>query len=223
MNAFNKHAEPILFVQQLYAHAHSVDRSVALTQLLAGALLAEDYERVQIVHEQISRITEEVIRIELSLYARIKNMHFHPAGGYAFSQYLTCQGKVAGSAQELADLLVLRQTTIPAALRDDFLALVTQVVNVSRRALSLMEGLSSEAQTLCADTEAESPLNAMRGVPDDRGQAGRLRRKFAQRVYSLEEQLDPVTIILLDKCCTLLHKVADSAEHAIDHLGLMVQ
>ena len=98
MNAFNRIAEPALFVQRLNAHSLSVDQSVALTQLLAEALLAEEYERVWTAHEQISSLTEEVGQIKHSLYAQIKNMHFHPTGGYAFSQYLACQDKVAGSA-----------------------------------------------------------------------------------------------------------------------------
>jgi len=57
MNAFNRIAEPALFVQQLYAHSLSIDQSVALTQPLTEALLAEDHERVWAVHEQIRRIS----------------------------------------------------------------------------------------------------------------------------------------------------------------------
>jgi len=223
MNAFNRIAEPALFVQQLYAHSLSIRQSVAMTQPLTEALLAEDHERVWAVHEQICRITDEVGQIKLSLYAQIKNMHFHPTGGYAISQYLACQDKVANSAQEFADLLVLRKTAIPIELHADFRAFVSHVVNVSRGATCLMQGLSPEAQTLCADTELGGLPDPVREVCDGKGQARRLRRKFTRRVYSLEEQLDPVAIMLLDNCCAVLHQVADNAEHAADYLCLMVR
>ncbi len=223
MDAFDMISEPVLFVQQLCEHSHKVHQSVELLQPLAEALLAEDYEKIQTLHEQISRIREEVGQSKLSLYDRIKNMHFHSAGGYAFSQYLACQDKVASSAQEFADLLVLRKTTIPIGLRDDFRAFVIQVVSVSRRTMSLTEGLSSEAQTVGADTETQNTLDAIRGIIDDNGQARRLEMQFARHFYSLEKQLDPVTIMFLDKCCATLHEVAGNAERTTDHLRLMIR
>lgn len=223
MDAFDMISEPILFVQELREHSNRVHQGVELIQSLADALLAEDYEKIRTLHEEISRIRDAVDQVKLSLYGQIKEMHFHSAGGCAFSQYLACQDKVADSSRDFAELLVLRKTTIPIELRDDFRAFVTQVVNVSRLTMSLAEGLSSEAQIVCPDTEAQSWLDTIRAIIDANGQAKRLEVEFARHFYSLEKQIDPVTLMFLDKCRATLRDVADSAERAADHLRLMIR
>jgi predicted phosphate transport protein (TIGR00153 family) len=223
MDAFDVISEPALFIQQLCEHSGRVHQCVELIQSLADALLAEDYEQIRTLHEQMARIRAEVHQSELSLYARIKEVHFHSAGGDAFSQYLACQNKVADSSLAFAELLVLRKTAIPIELHDDFRALVTQIVNVSRRTMSLAEGLFSEVETVCPDTEAQSSLDAIRGTIDDSDQARRLEVKFARHFYSLEKQLDPVTLMFLDKYCAALHEVAGNAKCAADHLRRMIR
>jgi predicted phosphate transport protein (TIGR00153 family) len=222
MDAFDMISEPVLFAQQLCEHSNKVHQSVELIPLLADALLAQDHEKMKTLHEQISRIGEEVDHIKLSLYEQIRNMHFHSAGGPSFNQYLACQDKVAGASQEFADLLVLRKTTIPVELHADFRAFVAQVVNVSRRTMSLTEGLSPEAQAVCPGAGTPNTLDAIRGVHNENGQARRLEMKFVRHVYSLEKQLDQVTILFLDKYCAALHEVADNAERTADHLCLMI-
>lgn len=223
MNAFDMISEPVLFAQELREYSSRVRQSVELIRPLADALLAEDYEKILTLHAEMSRVRDEVDRSKLSLYGQIKEMHFHSVGGDTLSQYLACQDKVADSSLAFAELLVLRKATIPVELQDDFRAFVTQVVNVSRGTMRLAEGLSSEVETVCPDTEAQSSLDAIRGIIDDEGQARQCEMEFARHLYSLEKQLDSVTIVFLDKYCATLHEVAENAERAADHLRLMIR
>jgi len=223
MNAFDMISEPVLFVEALREYSGSVHRGVELIQSLADALLAEDYERIDALHTQMSQIGDDVDQSRLSLYGQIREMHFHSAGGDAFSQYVACQDRVADSSRVFAELLALRKTAVPAELRDDFRALVAEVVNVGRRTMSLAAGLSCSAQTLCPDTDARNSLDAIRGITDDKGQVRRREIEFARHLYSLEKQLDPVTLAFLDKYCAALHEVADNAERAAEHLCLMIR
>jgi len=223
MNAFDMISEPVLFAQELREYSSRVRQSVELIQPLADALLAEDYEKILTLHAEMSRVRDEVDRSKLSLYGQIKEMHFHSAGGYAFSQYMACQDKMADSSQDFAERLVLRKTMIPIELHHDFRALATQVVNVGRRTMSLAEELCSEAETGYTDIEAQSSLDVIRGIIDDKGQARQCEMEFARHLYSLGKQLDSVTIVFLDKYCATLHEVAENAERAADHLRLMIR
>jgi len=223
MDAFDMISEPILFAEQLREYSDRVRQSVELIQSLADALLTEDYAKIQTLHEQMCKISGEVDQSRLSLYGQIKGMHFHVAGGDAFNQYMACQEKVADSLQGLADLLASRKTPFPSELHDDFRALVAGVFNVSRRTMSLAEGLLSESETACTDAETQDSLDAIRGAIDEKDKNRQREMEFARHLYSLEKQLDPVTVMFLDKCCTTLHEVADNAEHAADYLRLMVR
>lgn len=223
MNAFDMISEPILFVQELCEYSSRVRQSVELVQSLADAVLAEDYAKIPTLHEQMSGIWHDVNQSKLSLYSQIKGMHFHVAGGDAFNQYMACQDRVADSLQGLADLLGLRRTPFPIELRDDFRALVGQVVNISRRTMGLAERLFSETEVVYTDAEAQDSRCSAEGAIDERGQTRRCEIAFARHLYGLEKSLDPVTVVVLDKCCSTLHEVADNAEHAADNLRLMIR
>jgi len=223
MNAFDMISEPILFVQDLREYSSRVRRSVELIQSLADAVLAEDYAKMQTLHEQMSGTWHEVNASRLSLYAEIKGMHFHAAGGDAFHQYMACQDRVADSLQGLADLLVLRKPPFPIGLRDHFQALVAQVVNVSRRTMGLAERLFSEAQTACTDAGTHDSPDAIHGAIDEKDRTRQHEMEFARDLYDPERQLDSVTAVFLEKCRTTLHEVAENAERAADYLGLMIR
>lgn len=150
-------------------------------------------------------------------------MHFRSTDGYAFSQYITYQGKVADSAQEFADLLMLRKTTIPLELRADFQAFVTQVVNISRQMMNLTEMLCSPSEDVLTDLESPDALDAIERITEGNCQVKRLAMEFAQHSYSLERQLDPMAILFLDKYSTALRGVTNNAEHAANHLRLMIR
>jgi len=223
MNAFDMISEPLLFAQQLCEHLAKTHQNVELLPSLADAMLAQDDAAIRALHEQVSQATAELDPIKLSLYAQINHMHFHSISGPALNHYLICQDKVAGALQEFADLLLLRRAALPAELHADVRALVAQIVNVSWRTLSLIEGLSPDAQTLCPDTETPDALDIIRQVHDENNQARRLEMKLARHVHSLEGQLDPATLLFLDRCRDTWHEMADDAEHTADCLYLMVR
>ena len=223
MDAFDMISEPILFAQELREHSGRVRQCVELIQSLADALLAEDYAKTQTLHQQISGTWHDMNQSRLSLYGQIKGMHFHSVGGDAFHQYMACQDKIADSLQGLADLLVLGKSPFPTELRDHFRALVVQVVNTGRQTMSLAERLFSEAQTTCTDAETQDSLDAIRRAIDEKDRTRQCEMEFARHLYNPERQLDSVTAVFLEKCRTMLHEVADNAEHAAGYLGLMIR
>lgn len=223
MDVLDMISGPLLFVQQLHEHSKKVHRGVELMQPLVDALFAEDYEKIKMLHEQMSEVKNEADQVKLSLYDQIKDMHFRSAGGYAFSQYITWQDKVADSALEFADLLMLRKTTIPVELRADFRAFVAQVVNISGQVMNLAEKVCSPAEGVLTEPEDRDTLDAIGRIIEGNCEVKRLAMEFAQHFYSLERQLEPMAIMLLDKYCTALREVTNNAEHTANHLRLMIR
>jgi predicted phosphate transport protein (TIGR00153 family) len=223
MDVLDAISEPVLFARQLHEHSQKIHQGVELVAPLADALLAEDYEKIKTLRKETTRIADEARQMRLLLCDQIKDMHFRSAGGYAFNQYLAHQDKMAELSQGFADLLMLRRTTIPGGLHADFRAFVSRAITVCEEVAVLTEVLSSEGETVAADADAPNVLDAMRGISDGNWQVRQLGRKFAQRVYELEEQLGPVSILFLDKCCTALQELADNAEQVVCHLHLMIR
>jgi predicted phosphate transport protein (TIGR00153 family) len=211
----------ILFAHQLHEHASKVRKGMEMIQPLADALLAEDRQRAGMLRKQLSEIREEADQIIFALYGQIKDMHFQSLDGYAFSQYLACQGRMIDALQEFAGLLIQRRTLVVAELHSDFQAFVAQVADVSRQIMNLTETASASAEALSAEADIANATDEIRAVIDGSRRARHLAMTFAQHLHHLETQLDPLTVVFLDRCCTALKEVTDSAERTASHLRLM--
>ncbi|MEN6337148.1 MAG: DUF47 family protein, partial [Phycisphaerales bacterium] len=216
-------SEPLLFGQELCTHLEKVHKSVELSQSLADAAMTQDKERIANLRDQVSSVRQEMDALKLSLYAQVKDMHFHSASGPALNQYLACQDKVADAAAEFADLVTLHGAEIPAELHADLRAFVAQIANVSRRALDLTMGLSPESQSVCLDGDAPNVLDAVRQVHDENARTRQLETEFARRVHDREGQLAPAALLSLGKCGDALREMAANIEHAADSLYLMIR
>lgn len=221
MDTLDMVSGPVAFAQQLQEHSEKVHAGVELIQPLVDALLAEDRDKTGRLRKQLSEIRDEADRIRLSLYDQIKDMHFRATDAYAFSQYLACQQGIVDASEDLAGLLAVRRTTVPIALRPDLQAFVVQTVSISRQIIRLAEGLSSSAEDVPADVETADVSDVLEAVTEGCRQARRLATDFAQHLHALDGQLNPMTVMFLDKCCTALKEVVNNAERTASHLRLM--
>ena len=60
-------------------------------------------------------------------------------------------------------------------------------------------------------------------IGEEEWQVDRLERKFARRFYGMEEKIDTLTIIFLDKYCQTLSCVSNNAEKTAKYLRLIIR
>ncbi|MHC4489479.1 MAG: DUF47 family protein [Planctomycetota bacterium] len=127
MGILGKFFAPSPFIQ-LHEHAKKVHECVELIRPLADALLAEDYEKIEELHNLMSRTEHEADQIKTELRDKITKMYFLSVGRLELGQFLAYQDDVADAAEDFAVVLLLRKTKIPEELKPDFLAFVEQVL-----------------------------------------------------------------------------------------------
>ncbi|MHC4312227.1 MAG: DUF47 family protein [Planctomycetota bacterium] len=66
-------------------------------------------------------------------------------------------------------------------------------------------------------------LKSIAKIGEEEWQADRLERKFARHLYNIEDKLDPVTIMFLDKYCKTLGRVSNNAEKTAKYLRLIIR
>jgi len=208
---------------QLHEHSKKVHECVELLRPLVDALLAEDYARIEKLHNEVSRIEHEADQIKTTLRDKISNMYFLSVGKQELSQFLAFQDDVADAAEDFAVVLLLRQTKIPQVLQEDFRTFVERVIGVSQQLMELAEKLSTLAEASFSGREAQGTLKAIAKIGEDEWKTDRLARKFARHVYSMEDQLDPITIMFLDKYCQRLSLIANNAEKTAKFLRLIIR
>jgi len=221
MGVLNKFFAPSPFVQ-MHEHSKKVHECVELLRPLVNALLAEDYEKIEELHNLMSKTEHEADQIKTELRDKITDLYFLSVGRHELSRFLAYQDDVADSAEDFAVLLLLRKTKIPEELKADFLAFVNQVISVSEQLMCIAEELSTLAEAAFTGKEAQDVLKAIEKIGEEEWKADRLERKFARHFYNMEEKIDPITILFLDKYCQILSAVSNNAEKTAKYLRLII-
>ncbi|MCF7958412.1 MAG: TIGR00153 family protein [Phycisphaerae bacterium] len=207
---------------QLHEHSKKVYECVKLMRPLADALVAEDYDKIEAHHNLMSKTEHEADQIKNEVRGNLTNLYFLSVGQNELSRFLGYQDDIADAAEDFAVVLLLRKTRIPEQLRFDFLAFVDQIIMVSEHLLKVAEKLTGIAGSAFTGREVDHVLEVIDLVSEEEWKADRLGRKFARHFYSLESELDTVTIMFLDKYCKTLGAVANNAEKTAKYLKLII-
>jgi len=222
MSVLKRFFAPSPFIQ-LHEHSKKVHECVELLRPLTDALLAEDYEKIEELHDVMSKTEHEADQIKTKLRDRISKMYFLSVGRLELGQFLSYQDDVADAAEDFAVVLLLRKTKMPKELQEDFMAFVKQVIRVSEHLMNVAEKLSGLAGAAFTGDEAKEVLKSIEAIGQEEWEADRLERRFARHFYGMEKELDPVTISFLDKYCKTLSAVANNAEKTAKYLRLIIR
>jgi predicted phosphate transport protein (TIGR00153 family) len=222
MGIIERFFAPSPFVQ-LHEHAKKVHECVELIRPLTEALLAEDYEKIEELHNVMSKTEHEADQIKTELRDKLSKLYFLSVGQHELSRFLAYQDDIADAAEDFAVVLLLRKTKVPKELQAEFMAFVEQVISVSEQLMGLESDLSTLAEAAFTGEEAENVLKGIEKIGEEEWKADRLERKFARHFYSMEDKLDPVTVSFFNKYCETLSAVANNAEKTAKYLRLIIR
>ncbi len=206
----------------LVEHARKVHECVKLIRPLAEALLAGEWERIDELHHRLSKTEHEADQIKDQIRDRVSRMLLLSVGRLELMQFLGFQDDVADAAEDFAVVLRLRKTPVPEELREDLLAFVDQVVNVSEHLLGLSEELSALAEAGFTGKEAARVIEEIEKIGQEEWKADKLQRRFATHFYKLEDQVGPVDVFFYDKYCHNLSAIANAAERTAKYLRQII-
>ena len=222
MRVLSRFFAPSPFVQ-LHEHSKKVHECVELLRPLVKALLEEDHEKIEELHNLMSKTEHEADQIKTALRDTIAKMYFLSVGRLELSRFLAYQDDVADAAEDFAVVLLLRKTKLPEELKADFTEFVEQVISVSEQLLHVAEKLSALAEAAFRGRVAQNVLKTIERIGEEEWKADRLERKFARHLYSMEDKVDTVTILFLDKYCRTLSAVSNNAEKTAKYLRLIIR
>jgi len=206
----------------LVQHAQKVHECVKLVRPLMEAMIREDYEEVHRLQDQVCKLEWEADEIKHKIREKLPRRFFLPVEREDLDMFLHYQDNVADQAEDFAIVLLIRNTRIHPALAQEFRDFVEQVVSVSESLMQAAEQLEVLAEAGFGGAEAKSVLDRISGLGQAEWKADRMQRTLSRHVYSLEKELDPITIIFYEKMMRNLSGIANAAENTGDWLRLMI-
>lgn len=206
----------------LVEHTKKVHECVEVIRPLMEALVNEDYDEIHKLQDRVSRLEYEADTIKHNVRDHLPRRYFMPVDRVDLEKFISSQDNIADKAQDFAIILTLRKTKLHPAIMDKFFDFVDQIFQVTGTLLTAAVELDNLAEASFGGAEAKVVLNLIKGLGEEEWKADRMARSLSKDVYSLEKELDPITIIFYEKMILTLGAIANEAENAGDMLRLMI-
>ncbi|KPK27407.1 MAG: hypothetical protein AMJ61_05905 [Desulfobacterales bacterium SG8_35_2] len=206
----------------LVEHTKKVHECVEVIRPLMEALVNEDYDEILKLQDRVSRLEYEADTIKHNVRDHMPRRYFMPVDRVDLEKFISNQDNIADKAQDFAVILTLRKTKLHPHIMDKFFAFVEQIFQVTGTLLTAAVELNNLAETSFSGAEAKQVLNLIKNLGEEEWKADRMARSLSKDVYSLEKELDPITIIFYEKMILTLGAIANAAENAGDMLRIMI-
>ena len=206
----------------LLEHTKKVYECVKVVRPLMEAMIKEEYEEVHRLQDTVSKLEYEADLIKHEIREHLPRRYFLPVSREDLNSFLHSQDAIADAVEDFAVILIIRKTPIHPSLSDDCLAFVDQIVAVSSVLASAAKEMLNLAETSFGGAEARMVLDQISGLGEEEWKADRMQRKLSMRIYELEGEIDPITILFYDKMLQALSAVANAAENTGDMLRTMI-
>jgi len=206
----------------LVEHTKKVHECVEVIRPLMEALVNEDSDEIRKLQDKISKLEYEADIIKHNVRDLLTRRYFLPVDRIDLENFISNQDRIADKAQDFAVILTLRKIKLHPHVMDKFFEFVDQIFQVTETLLNAAEELNNLSKTSFSGTEAKLMLNLIKGLSEEEWRADRMARSLSKDVYSLEMELDPISIMFYEKLILTLGSIANAAENAGDMLRIMV-
>jgi len=198
-----------------------VHQCVSLVRPVAEAVVARDTQRLDELQHEMSKTEFEADQVKDRIRQALPKRYFLAVNREDVAKFLSEMDKVADDTEDFAIIATFREIVIPDALKDDFLALVDKVLEVSELLLQVAEELAILQREAFSGPESHDVLARIQAVCHAEWESDKISRRIARSIYS-DGSLDPINIILIEKLCRSLTQIADHAENVGKNMRLMI-
>jgi len=209
-------------VRPLQEHMAKILTCVNELTPFTKAVLKGDAENMTAHYRNIVTIENEADKLKKELRLRLPSTLFMPIDRRDVLEVLTMQDMVAGSARDVAGLIVGRNMQIPKPLAKTYKKLVKRCIDACKQANTAICELDELIETGFGKVERKRvgrlliKLDVIEQNTDD------LQVVLRSELFNLEAELNPVDTMFLYKVIENTGEIADRAQRVGSRLQLML-
>jgi len=206
----------------LIQHTKKVHECVSLVAPLLEACIAADYDKIHTLQDQVSKIEYDADVIKQGIREHLPKKFFLPVERGDLNRFLHSQDEIADYVEDFAVILFIRKTKIHPELVEAMREFVQQILTVTDKLLAAADQIDELVETTFGGAEAELVLKQVSGLNQEEWKADRMQRKLCMKIYGLESELDPITILFYEKMLHALSGIANASENTGEILRQMI-
>jgi predicted phosphate transport protein (TIGR00153 family) len=195
-----------------------VDELIPFTE----AVLNNDEAARNKHHQKIVTIENEADALKKELRLRLPVSLFMPIDRRDVLEVLTMQDMVAGSARDVAGLIVGRDMRIPDSMKDGYKSLMQRCIDACHQAHDAICELDELIETSFGKLERKRVGKLLMKLDTIEQETDEQQIVLRRQLFELENDLHPVNVMFLYKVIDNTGQIADRAQRVGSRLQLML-
>jgi predicted phosphate transport protein (TIGR00153 family) len=187
----------------------------------AEAMVAGDVAGMERHRDEIERLEHKADAIKNEIRSGLPRRFLMAVERRDMLDILDSQDSIADVAQDVAELAVLREMTVPETLRDALLRLVRRVIDTCEQAERIINELDELVETGFGEREVarvEEMLGELGRMESDTDEMG---KSLVRELFGLENELG-VSTVFWYQWINWIGNIADHAERVGNRLRLLI-
>jgi len=204
--------------EALHRHMSKVKECCNQLQPLMEAFVSGDRELVRQKIKEISDLEHEADIIKNDIREHLPHRLLMSVDRSDILHFLNQEDAVADSIEDIARLIEMREMSVPSELKGELMELVDKVMHTITSLELATSEIKALAQSSFSRDEEEKISELIKRIDRSEFEADLVQQRCARKLFSLENKIDLLSIVILMKIMGELGSVADHAQNTGDRL-----
>ncbi len=203
-------------------HMRIVFSCVCLIPPLFDALYRKNAEQVCQTAEQIKALETEADKLKSTFRLNMPKSLFLPVDRKDLLSLIGEQDHIADTAEDIGKILTYRKMDVPEPLRGLLDELLEGTMEITAEAKRMIEQLDELLEVGFGGRELDKISKIIAGVRRSEHNIDAIMHRTNKTLFSVESELDPVSVMFWYKIIDLLGRISDQCENLADRLLLFL-
>jgi hypothetical protein len=195
---------------------------VCLIPQLFDAVYRGDNSLVSDLAGQINQLETEADKLKSTFRLNMPKSLFLPVDRKDLLSLIGDQDKIADSAEDIGKTFLFREMTVPEEIKTLLDELLEGTMEITAAAKEMIEQLDELLEVGFAGREIDKISLMIAGVRRSEHNIDDIMHRIRKKLYSIEKDLDPVSVMFWYKIIDLLGIISDQSENLADRLLLFL-
>lgn len=209
-------------IRPLEEHMSKVHACVKLLYPFFEAVLAEEWEKVEALQQDIARLENEADEMKRALRLHLPKGLFMPVSRSDLLELLTIQDRLANKAKDIAGLVLGRKMILPEVTTTLFMTFLKNCIEASKQADIAIHELDELLETSFSGSEIKLVEGMIATLSQLERETDKQQIQLRQMLFKLEDQLPPLNCMFLYKIIEWIGDLADRAQDIGDGLQILL-
>lgn len=203
-------------------HMSIVFSCICLIPPLFDAVYRNDDEQVKDFADQIKQLETVADKLKSTFRLNMPKSLFLPVDRKDLLSLLADQDKIADITEDIGKIFLYRSMPVPEELKELLDELLEGTMEIAAATREMIEQLDELLELGFSGREYVKVSQMIAGVRRSEHNIDDIIHRCCQRLFSIEDQLDPVSVMFWYKIIELLGLISDQSENLADRLLLFL-